>query len=147
MTCNRDKNSLKGKDLHSGIPLPVGLGGKFRKWLAIMTRTLWNGRICIEDYIACRVLGVKFRKWYAIVTRTLWKGGICIEDYYCMEGFGGGSLRKDLQSRQELLERQGFALRTDIACRVLGGKFRKWLATVTRTLWKGRMCIKKYHCM
>ena len=41
MTCNRDKNSLKGKDVHSGIPLHVGLcGGKFKKGLAIVTRTL-----------------------------------------------------------------------------------------------------------
>ena len=38
-----------------------------------------------------------------------------------MEGFGGGSLENDLQSRQELFEREGFALRTDIACRGLGG--------------------------
>ena len=25
MTCNRDKNSMKGKDVHSGISLHVGL--------------------------------------------------------------------------------------------------------------------------
>ena len=32
MTCNRDKNSLKGKALHSGIQVHVGFwGGKFRK--------------------------------------------------------------------------------------------------------------------
>jgi len=32
MTCNRDKNSMEGKDVHSGIPLHVGFwGGKFRK--------------------------------------------------------------------------------------------------------------------
>ena len=32
MTCNRDKNSLQAKDVHSGIPLHVGLwAGKFRK--------------------------------------------------------------------------------------------------------------------
>ena len=34
MTCNRDKNSMKGKGVHSGIPLhecrALG-GGKFRK--------------------------------------------------------------------------------------------------------------------
>ena len=41
MTCNRDKNAMKGKDVHSGIPLHVGLwGGKFKKGLAIVTRTL-----------------------------------------------------------------------------------------------------------
>ena len=40
-----------------------------------------------------------------------------------MSGFGAGSLRKDLQSRQKLFEREGFASRTTIACRVLGGKF------------------------
>ena len=28
MTCNRDKNSMKGKGVHSGIPLPVGLWGE-----------------------------------------------------------------------------------------------------------------------
>ena len=28
MTCNRDKNSMKGRDLHGGIPLHVGLGGE-----------------------------------------------------------------------------------------------------------------------
>ena len=27
MTCNREKNSMKGKDVHSGIPLHVGLWG------------------------------------------------------------------------------------------------------------------------
>ena len=27
MTCNRDKNSMKGKGVHSGIPLHVGLWG------------------------------------------------------------------------------------------------------------------------
>ena len=32
MTCHRDKNSMKGKDLHSGISLHVGFWvGKFRK--------------------------------------------------------------------------------------------------------------------
>ena len=30
MTCNRDKNSMKGKDLHRGLLLHVGFwGGKF----------------------------------------------------------------------------------------------------------------------
>ena len=34
MTCNRDKNSMKGKGVHSGIPLHVGLwGGNLRKVL------------------------------------------------------------------------------------------------------------------
>ena len=28
MTCNRDKNSLQAKDVHSGIPLHVGLWGE-----------------------------------------------------------------------------------------------------------------------
>ena len=36
-------------------------------------------------------------------------------------GLWGGSLENDLQSCQELFEREGFALRTTIACRVLGG--------------------------
>jgi len=41
MTCNRDKNSMKGKGVHSGILLHVGLwGGKFKKGLAIVTKTL-----------------------------------------------------------------------------------------------------------
>ena len=32
MTCNRDKNAMKGKDVHSGLLLHVGLwGGKIRK--------------------------------------------------------------------------------------------------------------------
>ena len=33
MISNRDKNSMKGKGVHSGIPLHVGLwgGGKVRK--------------------------------------------------------------------------------------------------------------------
>ena len=31
MTCNREKNSMNGKDVHSGIPLHVGLwGGSLR---------------------------------------------------------------------------------------------------------------------
>ena len=118
MTCNRDKNSVKGKDVHWGLPLHA---------------ELWGG---------------KFRKWLAIVTRTLWKGRMCIEDYHCMQSFGGGSLENDLQSWQELCEREGCALRTTIACRALGGgKFIKRLAMVTRTLCKGRMCIEEYHCM
>ena len=28
MTCNRDKNSMKGKGVHLGIPLHVGLWGE-----------------------------------------------------------------------------------------------------------------------
>ena len=117
-------------------------GGKFRKWLAIATRTLWKGRMCIEDYHCMPSFGGgKFRKWLAIATRTLWKGRMCIEDYHCMQSFGGGSLENDLQSWQELCEREGCALRTTIACRALGGKFRKWLAIVTRTLWKGRYAL------
>ena len=32
MTCNREKNPMKGKDVHSGIPLHVGLrGGSLEK--------------------------------------------------------------------------------------------------------------------
>ena len=32
MTCNHDKNSMKEKGVHSGIPLHVGLwGGSLRK--------------------------------------------------------------------------------------------------------------------
>ena len=41
-----------------------------------------------------------------------------------MKVFWGG-LENDLQTRQELFEREGCALRTTIACRVLGGKVRK----------------------
>ena len=41
MTCNRDKNSMKGRDLHRGLILHVGFwGGKFKKGLAIVTRIL-----------------------------------------------------------------------------------------------------------
>ena len=82
------------------------------------------------------------------MTRTLCKGRMCIEDYHCMQSFGGGSLENDLQRWQELDEREGCALRNTIVCRAWGGgKFRKWLAMVTRTLCKGRMRIQKYHCM
>ena len=35
MTCNRDKNSMKGKGVHSGIPLHVGFGGE-------VSRMTWN---------------------------------------------------------------------------------------------------------
>ena len=156
MTCHRDKNSMKGTNLHWGKPLHVGLangGGSLendlQSWQELFEREgfalrttiacrVWGGGsldnnlqswqelyqregFALRNTIACRPWGGKFRKWLAIVTRTLWKGRICIEDYYCMEGFGVGSLRNDLQSWQELFERQRFALRTDIACRVLGG--------------------------
>ena len=42
MTCNRDKNSMKGKGVHSGIPLHVGLwgGGNLENDMQIVTRTL-----------------------------------------------------------------------------------------------------------
>ena len=115
-----------------------------------------------------------------MVTRTLCKGRMRIQKYHGMQSFSGGSLENDLQSWQELYEREGCALRNTIVCRALGGevykndlqpweelyaregcalrttiacralgggKFRKWLAIVTRTLWKGRMCIEDYHCM
>ena len=125
-------------------------GGKFRKWLAIVTRTLWKGRMCIEDYHCMQSFGGgKFRKWLAIVTRTLWKGRMCIEEYHCMQSFWGGSLENDLQSWQELCEREGMHwwLLLHAHVGLWGGKFIKRLATVRRTLCKGRMCIEEYHCM
>ena len=122
---------MQGKDVHWGLPLHAELWG-----------------------------GGKFRKWLAIVTRTLWKGRMCIEDYHCMQSFGGGgSLENDLQSWQELCDKKDVCERLwgggmcieELPLRTMhelwGGKFRKWLAIVTRTLWKGRMCIEDYHCM
>ena len=139
---------MKGRDLHWGLLLHGGLwGGSLRNDLQSWQEFYEREGCAFRNTIACRALGGKFRKWHAIVTRTLWKGGICIEDYYCMEGFGGGSLRNDLQSWQEFYEREGCAVRNTIACRALGGKFRKWHAIVTRTLWKGGICIEDYYCM
>ena len=64
MTCNRDKNSMKEEAANGGIPLHVGLcGGKFRKLLAIVTRTLYERAGCaLRNTFACRALGGKFRK-------------------------------------------------------------------------------------
>ena len=102
----------------------------------------------LRTTIACRALGGgKFRKWLAIVTRTLWKGRMCIEEYHCMQSFGGGSLENDLQSWQELYAREGMHWWLLLHVGLWGGKFRKWLAMVTRTLCKGRICIEEYHCM
>ena len=117
-TCNREKNSMQGKDVHWGIPLYA---------------ELWGG---------------KFRKWLAMVTRTLWKGRMCIEEYHCMQSFGGGKFIKmtcnrDKNSMQGKDVHWGLPLHAEL----WGGKFRKWLAMVTRTLWKGRMCIEDYPCM
>ena len=45
MTCNRDKNSMKGKGVHSGIPLHVGLwGGKFKKMTCNRDKNSMKGR-------------------------------------------------------------------------------------------------------
>ena len=126
------------------------LGGKFRKWLAIVTRTLWKGKDVHWGLPLHAELwggGGKFRKWLAIVTRTLWKGRMCIEEYHCMQSFGGGSLENDLQSWQELYAREGMHWWLLLHVGLWGGKFRKWLAMVTRTLCKGRICIEEYHCM
>ena len=141
---------MKGKDVHWGLPLHAELfrGESLENDLQSWQELCEKEGCALRNTIACQSFGGgKFRKWLAIVTRTLWKGRMCIEDYHCMQSFGGGSLENDLQSWQELCEREGCALRTTIACRALGGKFRKWLAIVTRTLWKGRMCIEEYHCM
>ena len=82
--------------------------------------------------------------WQELYAR---EGCACRNTIAC-RAFRGGSLENDLQPWEELYAREGCALRTTIACRALGaGKFRKWLAIVTRTLWKGRMCIEDYHCM
>ena len=49
---------------NGGIPLHVGLwGGKFKKGLAIVTRTLYERAGCaLRNTFACRALGGKFRK-------------------------------------------------------------------------------------
>ena len=116
MTCNRDKNSLTGKEMHWGLILHVGFwGGSLENDLPSWQELYEREGCALRNTIACRLLG--------------------------------GKLRNVMQSWQELFEREGFALTTTIACRVLGGKFRKWLAIVTRTLWKGRICIEDYYCM
>ena len=123
-------------------------GGKFRKWLAMVTRTLCKGRMCIEDYHCMQSCGGggKFRKWLAIVTRTLWKGRMCIEDYHCMQSFWGGSLENDLQSWQELCEREGCALRTTIVSSFGGGSLENDLQS-WQELCEREGCIEDYHCM
>ena len=119
-------------------------GGEFRKWLAIVTRTLWKGRICIEDcYCMWESLENDLQSWQELYER----GGCQWRNAIACRALGGGSFENDLQSWQELYERERFALRTTIACSALGGKFRKWLAIVTRTLWKRRLRIEEYHCM
>ena len=149
-TCNREKNSMQGKDVHWGIPSYAELwGGKFRKWLAMVTRTLCKGRMRIQKYHCMQSFsGGKFRKWLAILTRTLWKGRMCIEEYHCMQSFGGGEFIKMTCNREKnSMQGKDVHWGLPLHAELWGGKFRKWLAIVTRTLWKGRMCIEDYHCM
>ena len=117
MTCNRDKNSVKRKDVHWGIPLYA---------------ELWGGNL--ENDL---------QWWQELYERE----GCALRNTIVCRALGGEVYKNDLQPWQELYAREGCALRTTIACRALGGKFRKWLAKVTRTRWKGRMCIEEYHCM
>ena len=44
MICNRDKNSMKGKGVHSGIPLHVGLGGGVLKMTCNHDKNSIKGR-------------------------------------------------------------------------------------------------------
>ena len=56
--------------------------------------------------------------------RTL--GGVCeVEAYSCMYGFGGGGLENDLESNKKSWRGEAVKLRNTLACRVLGGRFKK----------------------
>ena len=117
MTCNRDKNSLKGRDLHWGIPLHVGLwGGSFENDFQSWQELYQREGFALRNTIACRALG-----------EEVWKM-TCNREKNSIKG-------RDLH--------WGIPLHVGL----WGGKFRKWLAIVKRTLWKGRMCIQEYHCM
>ena len=79
----------------------------------------------LRNTLACRVLGGRFKKRLGIVKRTL-EGGVCeVEAYSCMYGFGGGGLENDLESNKKSWRGEAVKLRNTLACRVLGGRFKK----------------------
>ena len=64
MTCNGDKNSMKGKGVHSGIPLHGGLwgGGSLRNDLQSLQEFYEREGCAFRNTIAWRALGGKFKK-------------------------------------------------------------------------------------
>ena len=118
---------MQGKDVHWGIPLHAELsGGKFRKWLGILIRTLCKGRMRIQKYHCMQSFRVgslenDLQWWQELYARE----GCAFRNTMACRAFRGGSLENDLQSWQELYEREGCALRNTIVCRALGGEVYK----------------------
>ena len=88
-----------------GILLHVGFwGGRFKKWLGIVTRTLGGGVCEVEAYSCMYGFGGgRFKKWIGLVTRSLGEGR---------------------------LVSWGILLHV----RFWGGRFKKWIGIVTRSL-------------
>ena len=103
-----------------------------------------------KNTIACGVFcGENWKIWLAIVTKPLWKKRLCIKEYHCIWSFLREKIEKkmtcnrDKTSMKEKVVYQRIALRVEF----FGGKLKKWLAIVTKPLWKKRLCVKEYHCM
>ena len=151
----------------------LGLGGRFKQWIGIVTRTLRKRKLWIEKQYCMLGLGGKFKQWIGIVTRTPRKRKLWIENHYCVLGFGGkfkqwiGIVTRTLRKRKLWIEKYycmlglvgectewiGVVTRTlgkrrlwmekFIACCALGGKFKQWIGIVTRTLRKRRLWMEK----
>ena len=143
MTWNRDKKSWR-----------VLGGGGLKNDLESWQELLEGGSVKLRHTLACMVLGGRFKKWLGLVTRRLGEVKLWSWDILLHVGFWGGGLENDLESWQEVLDRgillhvgfflggglendlasnkkswrgEAVKLRNTLACRVLGGRFRKWL--------------------
>ena len=148
----RDKNSWRGGLWIWGILLHVWFwGGRFKKWLGLVTRRLgevklWSWDILLHVWFWGGGLKNDLDSWQEGLDRWgLWSCDILLH-----VGFWGGGLENDLESWQEVLERgillhvgfflgggglendlasnkkswrgEAVKLRNTLACRVLGGE-------------------------
>ena len=145
MTCNRDKNSVKGKDVHWGIPLHAELwGGSLENDLQSWQELYAREGCAFRNTIACRAfrggsLENDLQSWQELYERE----GCALRNTIVCRALGGEAYKNDLQPWEELFAREGCALRTTIACRALGGGsleviFRKMTCNRDKNSVKGK---------
>ena len=111
------------------------LGGRFKKWLGLVTRRLgevklWSWGILLH----VRFWGGGLENDLDSNTRRRGEGRLWSWDILFHVRFWGGGVENDLESNKKSWRGEAVRLRNFLACRVLGGRCRKWLGIVTRSL-------------
>ena len=122
----------------------LGLGGKFKQWIGVETRTLRKSKLWMDKSIACWALGGGSLNNELESRQELFGRESCESRNTIACWALKGKLKQWIGVETRTLRKRKLCIEKYYCMLGLGGgKFKQWIGVVTRTFWKRKLCMEK----